>query len=64
MLLLFVVGLGGIQAQMGFDNGMDSKFDKVGKSLATFYAHPWSRTANMIKLANKDFIFAIRCFRR
>jgi len=54
-----VNGLGGIQAQMGFDNGMDSKFDKDGKSLATFYAHPWSRTANMLKLGNKEFIFAI-----
>ena len=60
MLLLFVVGLGGIQAQMGFDNGMVGKKDKDGKPLARFYAHPWSRTANMIKLANKDFIFAIR----
>jgi len=54
-----VNGLGGIQAQMGFDNGMVGQSDKDGKSLARFYAHPWSRKENMIDLGDKEFIFAI-----
>jgi len=42
-------GLGGTQAQMGFDDGKKTNH----------YAHDWSRTADVIKLANKEFIFAI-----
>jgi len=44
-----VNGLGGIQAQMGFDDG-DRK---------NFYAHEWSRTADVIKLDDKEFIYPI-----
>jgi len=42
-------GLGGTPAQMGFDDGQRKKF----------FAHRWSRTPNVLKLANKEFIYAI-----
>ena len=36
---------------MGFDAGDERNY----------YAHPWSQTDNVLKLANQEFLYAIRC---
>jgi len=42
-------GLGGTPAQMGFDAGDNTNF----------MSHKWSRTADILKLQNKEFLYAI-----